>query len=232
MASPVPSLFQCQSSSEQNGQVFTPNIPDLYFEHENAYSFRISDIANLTVLQPALEPARGYFFTLPPQSAERDCSGTVQAVEYCYQRSDTDPESLRFDLVIVDNSSSVIQERFPVEHTPSGDTCTLHTRRQAQTWLCCVTTQLSSENQFNIPSSSILFGVVHNSSGSARVLAFNNTVATYYNVTAQRTSPGAFGFLDLGPGQVLPSHRVVPSGLPLLRFIIGNNWKFYTAVRH
>ena len=154
-------------------------------------------------------------------------------MEYCYLTSDTETESLRtiFDLVIVDNSSSIIQERFPVEHTPSEDTCMLHTGILTQSMrLCCVTTQLSSVNQFDIPPSSILFGVVHNSMGSARVLAFNSVVATYYNVTVERTSPGAFGFLDLGPGQVLPSHRMVPSGLPLLRFFIGNSYIIFLSV--
>ena len=70
-------LFQCQHSTFQDGQVFTPNIPDLYFNHTYA-----ADMEDLL-----MRPRNGltYFFTIPPESAERNCSGTVVAIQYCYR---------------------------------------------------------------------------------------------------------------------------------------------------
>ena len=74
-------LFRCQSSSELRGQVFTPSIPDFYFNHENAAAFSNGGNANLTTL---LESST-YIFTIHPQ----DCCGTFTALQYCYKISST-----------------------------------------------------------------------------------------------------------------------------------------------
>ena len=67
------SLFQCESSSEQNGQVFIPNISDFYFTPKYA-GVTFNRSLGYT-----------YIYNLPPQSAEEECSGTVVAMQYCYR---------------------------------------------------------------------------------------------------------------------------------------------------
>ena len=74
-------LFQCQHSSYSSGQVYTPNIPDFYFDNEKAAAFSTgSSGANLTTAIAG----HTYIFTIPPVSAERNCTGTVIALQYCH----------------------------------------------------------------------------------------------------------------------------------------------------
>ncbi len=53
-----------QPSSDQSGLVYTPNIPDVYFNDTNAVDFRTGDEANLT----NTENGARYFFTVPAES--------------------------------------------------------------------------------------------------------------------------------------------------------------------
>ena len=78
----------CQSFSPLNflcqpfiDQVYTPNIPDIYFSASNIAPF-ISG-GNLTTHQEV----RGttIIFSIPPRSPERNCSGTVTTLQYCYE---------------------------------------------------------------------------------------------------------------------------------------------------
>ena len=71
-------LFQCQHSTHQDGQVFTPNIPDLYFDPAS-----FTDSMKNSVSKSSDRVT--YIFTIPPESAERNCSGTVVAIQYCYR---------------------------------------------------------------------------------------------------------------------------------------------------
>ena len=73
------SPYQCQSSSEKSGQVFTPNISDFYFTPENAPSAGSTSNGSFGYT---------YIYNLPPESAdhEDECSGTVVAMQYCYHR--------------------------------------------------------------------------------------------------------------------------------------------------
>ena len=74
----ISSLFQCQPSSDESGQVYTPNIPDFYFNDENTADFRTGDEENLITLRNRLT----YIFT---KSSERNCTGNVVAIQYCYE---------------------------------------------------------------------------------------------------------------------------------------------------
>ncbi len=78
-----PPQFQCQPSSENGQQVFFPNIPDSYFTPRNAHDF----------LRTTLESSMAgvtYIFRIP--AMQYNCSGSVVALQYCYQtvpRTDT-----------------------------------------------------------------------------------------------------------------------------------------------
>ena len=145
-------LFQCQHSTHQDGQVFIPNIPDLYF---NA-----ADIKNL------LMKARNgytYFFTIPPKSAERNCSGTVVAIQYCYRvhsnRINSAQDVFSFHSVISDGFDFTVNSSFTVTATPHQENeCT---QVSGNHYLCCDTTTLimSADNQLSISSESYTFGV-------------------------------------------------------------------------
>lgn len=74
-------LFQCHSVQDQSGLISIPNIPDFLFINNAA----ASDVTSgaLTVTQFGLT----YIFTIPAESEQRNCSGTVLSIQYCYEAS-------------------------------------------------------------------------------------------------------------------------------------------------
>ena len=68
-------------STDQSGLMYTPNIPDFYFSDVNAANFRSSGGANLTTSRNGVT----YIFTIPAESSERNCTGNVVAIQYCYE---------------------------------------------------------------------------------------------------------------------------------------------------
>ena len=153
-------LFQCQPSTEQSGQVYTPNIPDSYF---NATTLGVS-----TELMEAVGGT--YVFTIPAESEERNCSGTVVAIQYCYHadlnvnNGESGREQSIFDLLsmtTLDASNMLtVQKRFTVKSTPINDICMLGQRVMSMTpHNCCTTTTLDTSQQFQIPPSSYTFGI-------------------------------------------------------------------------
>ena len=76
-----PSMFQCQFSSQPSGFLYTPNIPDSYFNDENyIMTNEVAGLINGII----------YIFTLPSESVQRNCSGRVESIQYCYQARDSD----------------------------------------------------------------------------------------------------------------------------------------------
>ncbi len=98
----MPVLLRSKWTSPHPQQVYTPNIPDEYFNDTNAVDFRTGDEANLT----NTENGARYFFTVPAESTSRNCSGDVVSIQYCYQArdSDRDTNSIVFNLLAVDLS--------------------------------------------------------------------------------------------------------------------------------
>ena len=145
-------LFQCQHSTHQDGQVFIPNIPDLYFDHTNAASQK-----NLFI---QAGNSFTYFFTIPPESAERNCSGTVVAIQYCYRVHqnliNSAEDVFSFHSVTRDGLVFTVTSSFTVTTTPLESICT---QVSGNHYLCCDTTTLSADNQLSISSESYTFGV-------------------------------------------------------------------------
>lgn len=203
------SLFQC---SEQIGQVFTHNIPDLYFSHANAAAFRTRAGANLTTRTEA----RGttFVFTAP---IEPGCNGTVVALQYCYQGREKDIGRDRevFILLLMSRSGFRVRvdNRITVETTSHEDICSVFPE-DVEEVICCGSVTLEAD-QFRISPSNHTFGVVMRSIGT-RLLAFSGTN------TADTIGPLTGDSFELNDDNLLLSN-----GLMILRFITGIHSNLY-----
>ena len=169
------SLYQCQSSSEQSGQVFTPNIPDFYFTPENAANFR--GTGNLT---RAGAKGTTYIYTIPALSAERNCSGTLLSFQFCFQTWEKGlGTSLRvFELLNLtrDDNTFTVNRRFITEHTIARESICADIPASREK-VCCTTARLQSR-QLQFSASSFVLGVVLRSN-RYRPLTFANEVTEF-----------------------------------------------------
>ena len=150
MQSQTTSIFQCQSSSDQNGLVYTPNIHDFYFNNVNAANFRTGGGANLTT------PISGatYIFTIPSESPLRNCSGTVVSLQYCYQARDRDigmtRDVLDFLTLVQNGLQYTVSSSLTIQTTPRSSICTDTSGSIQQT--CYDTSSLNANDQFQLRS--------------------------------------------------------------------------------
>ena len=204
-------LFQCQHSTHQDGQVFIPNIPDLYFDHTNV-AFKISEL---------MRSRNGYtyFFTIPP---ERNCSGTVVAIQYCYgagqNRINNEQDVFSFHSVTRDGFVFTVTSSFTVRTTPQESKCTDVEINGQTRYLCCDTTTLSAENQFCISPKSYTFGVTI---VNHRVLPITFRNNPEFVVEQYQGSLGIT--LPAGTSYTLTELTEVNGGLLLMR-LLGNNY--------
>ena len=203
-------LFQCQHSTHQDGQVFTPNIPDLYFNHTYA--------ADMEHMLTQLSNGVTYFFTIPPESAERNCSGTVVAIQYCYRVRwniiNSTQDVFSFHSVTRDGFDFTVTSSFTVRTTPHQESECAQSRRW---YLCCDTITLSAENQLSISPESYTFGVTMvNTTVYVRPYAFKDTefMLEQFQVSLDTLLVGSSYNLTT-------STSMVTGGLLLMRFLIG-----------
>lgn len=214
---PSPSLFQCQNSSEEIGQVFIPNI-NIDFNHEEVASLRTDGRANLTKPVNSLT----YIFTIPPVSAQRNCSGTVIAIDYCYRVGNEDLGLARnifnFLLLTQDRHQFIIDMRRRIRSTPSNSTCS------ATLQICCDREVLNIRRRFQIPPSDFTYGILVRSS---QLLAFTES-ATQYNFEQFQVTLGNSGRPN-STFTVTEMDRFTNQSLLLLRFTLGKQmYKNYT----
>ena len=151
---PGSQLFQCQSSTNQSGQIFTPNIPDLYFDASTIWSNR----DNFT--QDVPETGLTHIYTIPTDSEGHNCSGTAVAIQYCFETNFTNVMRSSFDFLILD------QEELQLEFTVSRriqlgpSIINLCSTVSTDVLTCCTTEDLSSAEQFQISSSPFTFGIL------------------------------------------------------------------------
>ena len=67
-------LYQCQPTTENDGLVYTPNITDDNFKPENIKDTSFKSTQEVMYIFPVPDTSTG----------NRDCSGNVIAMEYCY----------------------------------------------------------------------------------------------------------------------------------------------------
>lgn len=188
----------------------------------NAADFRAGAGSNLTVSSE--ENGFTYIFTIPAESAQRNCRGNMVAIQYCYQVRNRDLNNRRivFNFVHLNRSESELQFEitgsFTVQTTPHDGICTVSpelTRRR----ICCDTTTLDSTDRFPLPSSSYTFAVTI-VDADVRPLVFEGSAKEYQSEHLQAflgTSPPATGSII-----TLDQNAVVTNeSLLLLRFFIG-----------
>ncbi len=201
--------FQCQSSSGESGLVYTPNIPDFYFNDENAADFWTGGGANLTDSVNGIT----HFFTVP---ASHNCSGDMVSIQYCYQARKSDINKVRtvFNLLAVNRSGLEFTTilSITIQTTPRNSICTNPPGRGMQR-ICCDTTPL---NGFQIPPSEYTFGIVI-TNVNVRPLAFANSVMEY-RVEQFRAALGNAGpsTVTLTAGDLLTDRSLL-----LIRFFVG-----------
>ena len=198
-------LFQCQPSSRQSGQVFIPNIPDAFFQP--------SVPTNLSTAREGLT----YILTIPPPSpAERDCSGRVVAIEYCYVANPIMVQFERtvflFDFLVLNRESRLsfrVVEEITVQSTPSRTICQ---ERSTFDLVCCDVTTIRNEELF-VSQANFTFGITV--LFLANLIAFPDT-AMEYNADYILTNP-----IFSSNFQVTESNFVSARSLPLVRLFVG-----------
>ena len=206
-------MFQCQFSSEPSEFLYTPNIPDSYFNDES-----------YTMTNGVAELVNGitHIFTFPSESVQRNCSGRVESIQYCYQARDSDIGHTRnvfkfLSLVqepVHGGVQFTVNSSITIQTTPEDSICSDPLGNIQQ--VCCDTTFLSATNQFQIPPSTYTFGVqiINN---NVKPLVFTNR-ATEYRVVQYQAVLG-----NTPPGSIftLTENSQMNRSLLLLRFLIG-----------
>ena len=175
-----------------------------------------------------------YIFTLPSESVQRNCSGRVVSIQYCYQARNSDRNKRQN----VFNFLSLVQEpvqngvqftvnsNIIIQTTPEDSICSDPPGMIQQ--ICCDTTFLSATDQFQIPPSTYPFGVeiINN---NVKLLAFANTVIEYHVEQYQIAVGSSFP-----PGTMftLTENAQVNRSLLLLRFSIGMDLLPVSSIDH
>ena len=134
------------TTTASNGRVFmiTPNIPNFYFNHENAASY-----VGVNLTKQGGKERTTFVYTTPtdPQS----CSGTVVGLQYCYQARDDDIGRNRsiFEFLRLSRNELqfTINARIIVRATPKGNICSVHPTNNGQR-ICCEETTFAISDQF------------------------------------------------------------------------------------
>ena len=207
-------MFRCQFSSEPSGFIYTPNIPDFYFNDES-----------YTMTNEVAELVNGVtnIFTLPSESVQRNCSGRVESIQYCYQARDSDRKKRQnvfnfLSLVqesVQDGVQFTVNSSITILTTPEDSICTDRPGRGMQQ-ICCDTVFLNATNQFQIFPSMYTFGIqiINN---NVKPLAFTNRE---YRIEQYQTSLGN-SLPSSGTMFTLTENDKVNRPLLLLRFSIG-----------
>ena len=161
-----------------------------------------------------------YIFTIPSESTvQRNCSGRVMSIQYCYQARNEDIGNSRdvFHLLslVQDGLQFTVSTNVIIQTTPQNSICSDFPGSLRQ--ICCDTTSLSVSDQFQIPPSTYTFGVVI-INNNVKLLAFANDVREY-QVEQYQILLG----LSFPPGNkfTLTENAQMNGSLLLLRFLIG-----------
>ena len=175
-------MFQCQASPEQPGQALIPNIPDFYFDSENAAAFSSDPEGNLTLATQY----RTYIYTIPPDSHSRCGEHRAVGIQYCYRETNygvhTASERRVLELLQLSrNGSDFVVERTAQVLSDSDSTFCSPLQYPWPDWfeqVCCGTSMLNSSDSFRISPSGQAFGIT---TRTFQPLSFTLS-ATQYNV--------------------------------------------------
>ncbi len=148
-------LFQCKPSSEETGQIYTPSIPDFFFDHMNAADLSRGDVNKLS-------REFTHIISIPAESAERNCSGTAMILQYCYTTNAEEfghsKNVFNFLILSQDRERFRIKRKLRIMSQPTESICTAVS--DATEVICCDTERLSSYRRFQIPRSPFTFGIL------------------------------------------------------------------------
>ena len=144
--------------SRPRGQVFVPNIPDLYFSVATAAQLFTSLPKGLII-----SDIDNTFIFLPPSLHQLNCNGTVEAIQYCFRnridvdRSKEEPNPfVLYSLAQVGADSFLVKNVVFPEFIADSANCESIPGGEK---ICCVIHDLSSAEQFRISSDSFAFGL-------------------------------------------------------------------------
>ena len=148
--------WSCSSLDTANNRHL---LPDLGIRDDR-------DVANIA-LRLITSSTDVHIFPLPPSL---NCSGTVSAVQYCYEGDNLGTEQSIFTLLILQQSGTTfnITNTVLVRSTPSNPICTSQFRRLTY---CCDVLTLDVADQFSLPTTGFAFGTI--ASRENLFLAFN-----------------------------------------------------------
>ena len=162
----------------------------------------------------AVHDRRAYIYTIPPESAQRNCSGTVTAVEFCYRVRTMDEvrpgetKEVFYFLSLTQDSS--IQKRFTVNRrisinsTASNSICATVSPDNR---VCCENKHL----EYQVPSSTFTFSIVARK--DFRLLISTNTTTEY--IEQRYFSENAIN-TSTQEGSSFQTRDHVPINMPLL----------------
>ena len=162
-----------------------------------------------------------YIFTIPSKSIQRNCSGRVMSIQYCYQAKNSDIGQTRnvftFLSLIQEGVQFTVNSSVTIQTTPEDSICS-DPRAGGIQQICCDTTFLSAIDQFQISSSTYnTFGVVI-INNNVKPLVFASTV-TEYRVEQYQSALGSS--FSIGTIYTFTNSTQVNGSLLLLRFFIG-----------
>ena len=164
---------------------------------------------------------RVYIYTIPPESAQRNCSGTVTAVVYCYRatRRNVNMMETKDAFYILSLTPSVSQtnnrtqftvnRRININSTASDNICAVNQDDQSE-FVCCENKSL----EYQILSSNFTFGIV---TRDFRLLISTNTTTEYIHQTTFAKNTGTVT-ANTEEGNRFESDRPTNMSLLLLRF--------------
>lgn len=160
-----------------------------------------------------------YIFTIPSVSeSQRNCSGKVVALEYCYEARYTDighQKKLFYFLSLTKSSQYFrVGHKFPVEVMPTESSCTPDIPDHPVIHICCERHALRSPNGIFIPSSAYSFGIVD---ADLKLLMFTSS-ETEFNFPQILLS---FGIEGPSVGKIFEIPQLSDGSLLLLKFLIG-----------
>lgn len=205
--SPSVPLLQCQ----HNGQINAPNIPDFYFNHENAAA-GVGD--NLTISTQGVT----HIFTLPLLLLRPSCNTTLIALEFCYRAGRQDENITRsaFNFLSLTRNGQIftVQKRFRARFSPSRNCTSLASSSDEQ--ICCDRTILNKNQKFQIDLRDYIGVVIR----YFRLLEFSSQAGDYLIQQFQNTSFGSRG-PAISSNFTLDQGSLANRSLLLLRLLIG-----------
>ena len=163
-----------------------------------------------------------YIFTVPSFSEERNCSGNISHIEYCYEvEYEGDLGSVRniFDFITVERNglNFTVLMRDAVITTPEESTCTDPPGDGKPDRVCCTKQAFTAQ----LTTSSFSYGVVVNNNKKYHLLTFSDSVADF-NVERFSIIIRLFGNTGPHPGDVMfLGSDFDHHSLFLLRFFLG-----------